>query len=93
MHGGDPNWGRLLAAAGRAGVPFDVEHASVRIGPVVLFQDGVPFDDRAPEAAAYLAGSDIAIEIDLGAGGPHSATMWTCDLSAEYVAINADYRT
>jgi len=59
----------------------------------VLFQDGVPFDDRAPEAAVYLAGSELAIEIDLGAGGTHSAAVWTCDLSAEYVAINADYRT
>ena len=93
IHGGDPNWGRLLAAAGRAGVAFDVEHATVRIGPVVLFKDGVPFDDRAPEAAAYLAGTDLDIEVDLGAGGPHAATVWTCDLSAEYVAINADYRT
>jgi glutamate N-acetyltransferase/amino-acid N-acetyltransferase len=93
IHGGDPNWGRLLAAAGRAGVPFDVEHASVRIGAVVLFNDGVPFDDRAPEAAEYLAGADIEIGVDLGTGGPHAATVWTCDLSAEYVAINADYRT
>ncbi len=93
VHGGDPNWGRLLAAAGRAGVAFDVEHATVRVGPVVLFKDGVPFDDRAAEAAAYLAGSDIDIEVDLGAGGAHTATVWTCDLSAEYVAINADYRT
>jgi glutamate N-acetyltransferase/amino-acid N-acetyltransferase len=93
IHGGDPNWGRLLAAAGRAGVAFDVEHATVQVGPVVLFKDGVPFDDRAPDAAAYLAGSDIDIEIDLGAGGTYSATVWTCDLSAEYVAINADYRT
>jgi glutamate N-acetyltransferase/amino-acid N-acetyltransferase len=93
IHGGDPNWGRLLAAAGRAGVAFDVEHATVQVGPVVLFKDGVPFDDRAPDAAAYLAGSDIDIEIDLGAGGTYSATVWTCDLSAEYVAINAEYRT
>ena len=93
IHGGDPNWGRLLAAAGRAGVAFDVEHASVRIGAVELFKDGVPFDDRAPEAAACLAGSDIEITVDLGAGGAHSATVWTCDLSAEYVAINAEYRT
>jgi glutamate N-acetyltransferase/amino-acid N-acetyltransferase len=65
----------------------------VRIGPVILFKDGVPFDDRAPEAAGHLAGSDIDIEVDLGARGTHSATVWTCDLSAEYVAINADYRT
>ena len=93
IHGGDPNWGRLLAAAGRAGVAFDVEHASVRIGSVELFKDGVPFDDRAPEAAACLAGADIEITIDLGAGGAYAATVWTCDLSAEYVAINAEYRT
>jgi glutamate N-acetyltransferase/amino-acid N-acetyltransferase len=93
IHGGDPNWGRLLAAAGRAGVAFDADHASVRIGPVELFKDGVPFDDRAPEAAACLAGSDIEITVDLGAGGACSATVWTCDLSAEYVAINAEYRT
>jgi glutamate N-acetyltransferase/amino-acid N-acetyltransferase len=93
IHGGDPNWGRLLAAAGRAGVAFDVDHATVRVGPVELFKDGVPFDDRAPEAAGYLAGSDIDVEVDLGTGGPHSATVWTCDLSEEYVAINAEYRT
>jgi len=93
IHGGDPNWGRLLAAAGRAGVAFDVEHATVRVGPVVLFKDGVPFDDRAPDAATYLAGADLDIEVGLGAGGTHSATVWTCDLSAEYVAINAEYRT
>jgi glutamate N-acetyltransferase/amino-acid N-acetyltransferase len=93
IHGGDPNWGRLLAAAGRAGVAFDVDHASVRVGPVVLFKDGVPFDERAAEAALYLAGADLDIEIDLGAGGAHAATVWTCDLSAEYVKINAEYRT
>jgi glutamate N-acetyltransferase/amino-acid N-acetyltransferase len=93
IHGGDPNWGRLLAAAGRAGVGFDVEHASVRVGPVVLFDDGVPFDDRAAQAAAYLTGTDIEVEVNLGAGGSHEATVWTCDLSAEYVRINAEYRT
>jgi glutamate N-acetyltransferase/amino-acid N-acetyltransferase len=93
IHGGDPNWGRLLAAAGRAGVAFDVDHASVRVGPVVLFKDGVPFDERAADAASYLAGADLDIEIDLGAGGAHAATVWTCDLSAEYVKINAEYRT
>jgi glutamate N-acetyltransferase / amino-acid N-acetyltransferase len=93
LHGGDPNWGRLLAAAGRAGVAFDVDRAAVRVGPVVLFKDGVPFDDRAPQAAAYLEGGDLEIDVDLGTGGTHSATVWTCDFSAEYVAINADYRT
>jgi glutamate N-acetyltransferase/amino-acid N-acetyltransferase len=93
IHGGDPNWGRLVAAAGRAGVTFDLARALVRIGPVVLFADGVPFDDRAPEAAAVLQGTDVEIEVGLGTDGTHHATVWTSDLSAEYVRINGEYRT
>ena len=93
VHGGDPNWGRLVAATGRSGVPFDLGHARVRIGPAVLFRDGQPFDGEAPRAADYLRGTDIDIEIDLGTGGAHEATVWTCDLSAEYVRINGEYRT
>ena len=93
IHGGDPNWGRLVAAAGRSGVPFDLAGASVRIGPVVLFEHGRPFDDRAPEAADYLRGADLEIEVNVGTGGAHQATVWTCDLSAEYVRINGEYRT
>jgi glutamate N-acetyltransferase/amino-acid N-acetyltransferase len=93
IHGGDPNWGRLVAAAGRAGVEFDIERAQVRVGSIVLFSDGVPYDDRAPEAASYLTGSEIDIDVNLGAGGSCAATVWTCDLSAEYVRINGEYRT
>ncbi len=93
VHGGDPNWGRLVAAAGRAGVAFDLARCRVRIGPVVLFDRGVPHDDRAPEAAAVLREPEIEIEVDLGTGGPHRAVVWTCDLSADYVRINAEYRT
>jgi glutamate N-acetyltransferase/amino-acid N-acetyltransferase len=93
VHGGDPNWGRLVAAAGRSGAQFVLDTARVRIGPLVLFEGGRPFDERAPEAAEYLKGSTLDIEVDLGAGGTHSATVWTCDLTAEYVKINAEYRT
>ena len=93
VHGGDPNWGRLVAAAGRSGAAFDLDRAAVRIGPVELFRDGAPFDDRAPEAARYLQRRDIELDIDLGTGGAGSSRMWTCDLSAEYVRINAEYRT
>jgi glutamate N-acetyltransferase/amino-acid N-acetyltransferase len=93
IHGGDPNWGRLVAAAGRSGARFSIDGARVRLGSIVLFERGRPFDDRAPQAADYLRGTDLAIEVDLGAGGPHTATVWTCDLSAEYVRINAEYRT
>jgi glutamate N-acetyltransferase/amino-acid N-acetyltransferase len=93
VHGGDPNWGRLVAAAGRSGSAFVLERAAVRVGPVELFRDGAPHDERAPEAAEYLKGTEIEVEVDLGTGGAGHARMWTCDLSAEYVRINADYRT
>jgi len=92
IHGGDPNWGRLLAVAGRAGVAFNLERAAVTIGTIVLFKDGRPYDDAAPEAADYLKGADLTVGVNLGAGSAQS-TVWTCDLSAEYVRINADYRT
>ncbi|MDO8679253.1 MAG: bifunctional glutamate N-acetyltransferase/amino-acid acetyltransferase ArgJ [Acidobacteriota bacterium] len=93
IHGGDPNWGRLVAAAGRSGAAFVLEGARVQIGSLVLFENGRPFDERAPQAADYLMGKDLQIEVGLGTGGAHRATVWTCDLSAEYVKINAEYRT
>jgi len=92
IHGGDPNWGRLICAAGRAGVAFDVSRAGVTIGSIVLFKDGQPHDELAPKAAEYLKGTDLTVGVDLGSGSA-SSTVWTCDLSAEYVRINADYRT
>ena len=93
VHGGDPNWGRLIAVAGRAGSAFSLDRAVVRIGPITLFASGTPHDDRAPQAADYLQGKEIDLEVDLGTGGGGRSRMWTCDLSAEYVRINADYRT
>jgi glutamate N-acetyltransferase/amino-acid N-acetyltransferase len=93
IHGSDPNWGRIVAAAGRAGVPFELDHAAVTIGSIQLFGNGQPHDELAPLAAAYLQGKEISILVDLGTGGSHEATMWTCDFSADYVRINADYRT
>jgi glutamate N-acetyltransferase/amino-acid N-acetyltransferase len=93
IHGGDPNWGRLVAAAGRSGAAFELEHASVFIGDVPLFVEGVPYDERAAQAAACLKATDITVTVNLGTGGGHEATMWTCDFSAEYVRINAEYRT
>jgi glutamate N-acetyltransferase/amino-acid N-acetyltransferase len=92
IHGGDPNWGRLIAAAGRAGVAFELSRAAVLIGSIVLFKNGRPYDEAAPDAADYLKGTDLTVSVDLGAGRA-SSTVWTCDLSAEYVRINADYRT
>jgi glutamate N-acetyltransferase / amino-acid N-acetyltransferase len=92
IHCGDPNWGRLIAVAGRAGVDFDLARAAVTIGTTLLFKDGRPYDEASPQAAAYLKGTDIFVSVDLGAGRS-SSTVWTCDLSADYVRINADYRS
>jgi glutamate N-acetyltransferase/amino-acid N-acetyltransferase len=93
IHGGDPNWGRLVAAAGRSRVRFVLGHAVVRIGDLVLFSNGEPHDELAPAAAEYLHRDQLDIEVNLGTGGAGRATMYTCDLSAEYVKINAEYRT
>jgi glutamate N-acetyltransferase / amino-acid N-acetyltransferase len=92
IHGGDPNWGRLIAVAGRAGVAFNPGRARVTIGSIVLFENGRPYDERASDAAEYLTRKEVAVAVDLGAGSDMS-TVYTCDLSAEYVRINAEYRT
>jgi glutamate N-acetyltransferase/amino-acid N-acetyltransferase len=92
IHGSDPNWGRLIAVAGRAGVAFELDRAAVSIGSVVLFKEGRPYDEAALQAATYLKVKDVDVSVHLGAGIA-SSTVWTCDLSAEYVRINADYRT
>jgi len=93
IHGGDPNWGRLSAAAGRSGADFVLDRASVCIGAVPLFVKGTPHDERASDAATVLAESTVTVSVDLGTGGSGTATMWTCDFSADYVRINAEYRT
>ena len=93
IHGADPNWGRIVAAAGRSGVLFDVNRATVHVGGILLFENGLPHDDAAPEAEKHLQGTEIRIDVALGTGGGRHATVWTCDLSAEYVRINGEYRT
>ena len=92
IHGGDPNWGRLVAAAGRSGAAFEIEKVSVAIGGVRVFETGVPHDERSDAAAEVLKEKEIDILVDLGLG-TQAATMWTCDFSAEYVRINGEYRT
>jgi glutamate N-acetyltransferase/amino-acid N-acetyltransferase len=93
VHGADPNWGRIVAAAGRAGVMFDIERTTVHVGGVLLFENGLPHDEAAAQAAEHLKGRDIRIDVNVGSGGGFAATIWTCDLSAEYVRINGEYRT
>jgi glutamate N-acetyltransferase / amino-acid N-acetyltransferase len=92
VHGADPNWGRIVAAAGRSGISFDIDQATVHVGGILLFENGLPHDEAAPLAADHLKGKTVQIEVSLGSGA-ESATIWTCDLTAEYVRINGEYRT
>jgi glutamate N-acetyltransferase/amino-acid N-acetyltransferase len=93
VHGADPNWGRIVAAAGRAGVMFDMSRVTVHVGGILLFENGLPRDENSPQAGEYLKNTDVRIDVNLGTGAGASATIWTCDLSAEYVRINGEYRS
>jgi glutamate N-acetyltransferase/amino-acid N-acetyltransferase len=92
VHGCDPNWGRIICAAGRSGADLVPEKADVYIGDMCLFESGkpLPFDKKA--AAAKLGGPEVSLRMDFHLGKA-SATAWGCDLSKEYVAINAEYTT
>ena len=93
VNGRDPNWGRILAAAARADVAFDTDRARVWIGPGTVYLAGEPRPEEEAAAHRHMhEESEVLIGIDLGAGTA-SAEIWTCDLSAAYVSINADYRT
>jgi len=93
VHGADPNWGRIVAAAGRSGVKFDMQKVTVRVGGILLFENGLPRDENSPQAGEYLKNADLRVDVSLGTGGGAGATIWTCDLSAEYVRINGEYRS
>ncbi len=102
FYGSDANWGRIVASAGRANVPFNPDTTSLWISPsemvyeddlgLLIFQNGTPSDYFEREASAIMKEESIYITLDCGLGDGQ-ATIWTCDLSHEYVTINADYRT
>jgi len=91
--GEDANWGRVVMAVGKAGEPADRDRLSIAFGGVWTAKNGLPVDgyDEAP-VAAHLKGEEIDIAVDLGLGDGR-ATVWTCDLTHGYIAINADYRS
>ena len=101
IHGRDPNWGRIVAAAGRAGVCFDPEAVALWLGPHQLMANGEPLNFDRPAASLYLQtkGSGKYLESDqvdihlVVGSGSGVGRAWGCDLSAEYVRINADYTT
>jgi glutamate N-acetyltransferase/amino-acid N-acetyltransferase len=102
FYGSDANWGRLLAAIGRAGIAIDPERcdlyisggpdAAARQAELQLVAGGMPTDYAEADAAAIFAQPEIDVRIELGLGDG-AATVWTSDLSHEYVSINGDYRT
>jgi glutamate N-acetyltransferase/amino-acid N-acetyltransferase len=104
IHGGDPNWGRIVCAAGYSGAEIDPERLSLTFGPadrhgdandspaVQVVASGLPTQYSERAAAAAFRADPVVIELDLGLGDG-AATVWTCDFSAEYVAINAHYTT
>jgi len=92
LYGGDPNWGRILAATGRAGVALDGDRVSIWIGDVWVAENGVAREYEEKDAAAALEEHPVRLRIRLGEGAA-AGWMWTSDLSHRYVDINAHYRT
>ncbi|WP_216318353.1 bifunctional glutamate N-acetyltransferase/amino-acid acetyltransferase ArgJ [Deinococcus aestuarii] len=91
VHGNDPNWGRVIMAVGRSGAAVDIERMTVMVqGHAVFAGKPLPYDDAA--VSASMRAEEVVFEVNLGAGQA-SGEAWGCDLSAEYVSINADYTT
>ena len=93
IHGADPNWGRIVSAAGYSGVMFDESELSLELDGVPLYRDGIPLEFDAAEVSRRMK-SDREVTITLTLRqGEASIRFWTCDLTAEYVRLNADYTT
>ena len=97
VYGGDPNWGRVLMAAGNSGVSIDPVRVALWFAgdggqPLQVVANGAPLTYSEAEAAAIFACADLDVRLDLGAGGAKAA-VWTSDLTHDYVTLNAHYRT
>jgi len=90
--GGDPNWGRIFAAAGRSGVKFDTALVDIQMAGIPVLRRGQPLDFNERTASNKLLAEHVPLIVDLHAGDAR-ARYWTCDFTAEYVRINASYRT
>ncbi len=92
IFGRDANWGRIVCAIGNSGATFQPDKITVHMGPELIFAKGAPQVGDEEGLNRVLAGKEVPIIIDLGAGKA-SAVIWTCDLTYDYIKINADYRT
>lgn len=91
--GADPNWGRIVSAAGYAGVPFKPEGVTLHVNKFLLYQAGVPVEfDAQVVSSSIRENRDTLVELRLSEG-EEQARFWTTDLTAEYVRLNADYHT
>jgi len=92
IHGGDPNWGRIICAVGSSGVKLNGDKLSCSIGGVTVFRNGQPVHFDPKQVSRIIKQKEHTIVVNLGAG-KHSDFCYGCDLSREYVTINADYHT
>ncbi len=92
LHGGDPNWGRMLAALGRSGARFNVKRVSLWAGRVQLVKDGAPAVYQEKEAAKVFARERVPIVLDLGAGNARTIIL-ASDFGHDYISLNTDYRS
>jgi glutamate N-acetyltransferase / amino-acid N-acetyltransferase len=93
LFGNDPNWGRILAAAGRSGVQFDQSTIEISLAGHCVYKAGMPTDFDHELVSKSMKGNELDITVDLNQTGGEQATVWTCDFSYEYVKINAEYHT
>jgi len=92
IYGGDANWGRVVCAAGYSGVAVEPAKMQLWFGDVNVFANGMPTDFDEAASTRAIAGADVSIRLDLGQGDART-TVWTCDMSHDYVTINGKYRT
>jgi len=92
VRGGDPNWGRIICAVGSAGVKLNPNKLSCKLGDITVFKNGAPAKFDPKKASKVISQTEHTITVDLGVG-KQSDFCYGCDLSAEYVRINADYHT
>ena len=93
LFGNDPNWGRILAAAGRAGVAFDPGKVEIALAGTTVYRAGAPTNFNGYVVSDAMKAKELQIVVDLHQDGGESATVWTCDFSYDYVKINAEYHT
>ena len=93
IHGGDPNWGRFVSAAGYSGAKMNPDKSQCQVGTITVFRNGRPTEVSLADVQAVMQQVEVHITLNIGTGGKGTCRVYTCDLSREYITINADYHT